>query len=270
MSLFPDSLEGYASNAPVLVTVALLVILGGIGFLVLIEILEKLRNRGRKFSVHARVVLVMTALLVVIGTLGIWAFEANNTFAGHSAGYGLLNSFFQSAMTRTAGFNSIAISACDNLTAFFMTALMFIGASPGGTGGGIKTTTFVLVLLFILIVLRERDTVTLYRRRIPRELVRKSLAILILTLFALTATTALLELTWRYRFIDSLFEAASAISTVGLSRGLTQGLTTPGKIVIILAMLIGRVGPLVFLLAILREPKDQGEFKYPEEKIFVG
>ncbi|MHB9155707.1 MAG: TrkH family potassium uptake protein [Endomicrobiales bacterium] len=270
LSPLRENLAGYAASWPMLLTVALLVITGGLGFLVLIEIWGLRRERAVKLSVHSRVVLVATLVLIITGLIGIWIVESGNTLHGQGPGYGFLNSFFQSVSTRTAGFNSIDIGSLHRVTAIFMALLMFIGASPGGTGGGIKTTTFVILLLFVRSVVRDKDSVTLYRRRISSEIAGKAVTIFILSLFLVIVMTMLLVGTERFLPVDLLFEAVSAFGTVGLSRGITAGLTDFGKIIIMLTMVIGRVGPLAFLLALLARPEEKAEIKYPEERILVG
>jgi trk system potassium uptake protein TrkH len=168
LSTFKDNLEGFAASPVVLLTIGGLIIMGGLGFPVLVEVWEILRKRIERVSLHSRIVLIATAVLLIGGMVGFWVIESNNTLQGRSIGYSALNSFFQSVTARTAGFDSIAIGLCNKATAILLIVLMFIGASPGGTGGGIKTTTFVIVVLFLGMMIHQRDSVNIRERQISK------------------------------------------------------------------------------------------------------
>jgi trk system potassium uptake protein TrkH len=270
ISVFSANVEGYSRSAFVLLTIAALIIVGGIGFTVLVELTEFGRKRIGRLSLHTRIVLIMTAVLIVSGLILFWLFEANNVLKDTGAGYSLLNSFFQSVTTRTAGFDSILPALYTRATSIIMIILMFIGASPGGTGGGIKTTTFFIVLLFASTMVKDRSDVVTGRRRISEDIVQKALAVFIWSIFFIVTVTTVMTLFEPGLFIDILFEVVSAFGTVGLSRGITPGLTIAGKLLIIATMIIGRVGILTFLMALLKNEKEQILVRYPEEKVMIG
>lgn len=269
LSLFPENLAGYSGSWPVLMTVTLLVVVGGIGFLVLVELGSKLVARDSRFSLHTKIVLCSTAALIVLGASAFWLLEKDGVLAGGNVGHGLANSVFQSVTARTAGFNTVAIDSCNKATALLLSGFMFIGASPGGTGGGIKTTTFILVLLFIVAGLRDRENIRVFRRQVPSELVRKSLLIFILSIFFIGFVTMILVEIENAQILDLFFETVSAFGTVGFSRGVTSSLSDAGRITIIFTMILGRIGPLAFLLALMKKAEET-YIKYPEEKILVG
>lgn len=270
ISLFSDNLEGFSNNPCVLLTIALLIIIGGIGFLVLVEVWQFLANRTAKLSLHSKIVLIMTSILIICGIAGFWFIEKHNVLQSKNAGYSLLNSFFMSVTARTAGFDSISVGLCTMTTAILLMVLMFIGASPGGTGGGIKTATFAIVFIFIYSTIREKGDINIFKRRISDDTIHKANVIFILSLTLIAIFTALMIISENGSMLNLLFEVTSAFGTVGLSRGITPGLTGIGKLLIILTMVIGRVGPLAFFLALVRKDTESLSIKYPEEKIVIG
>lgn len=269
-SLFSDNLCGYQNNALVLGTVALLIIVGGLGFLVLSEIRQRIQRIRTKFSLHFRIVTITTTILVIGGMVIFYLLEFNNTLSGHNFGFSLLNSFFQAVTPRTAGFNSLPINLMHPATWLLLIVLMFIGASPGGTGGGIKTSTFAITMLYLNNYIRQKKDCIVSGRKIPDETITKALIIFILSLLSIAiATTLLIAAEKHFSFLQLLFEVTSAFGTVGLSTGITPNLSELSRIIIILTMLIGRIGPLTFFLALL-SAKNQQEKKYPEEKVLIG
>ena len=268
------SLTAFSGDLLVLLTVAMLIILGGLGFAV---ILETLRNRQgfRGLSLHTRIVLVTTLSLVLIGTVFYWLAERTNpeTLAGCDEGEKVLNAFFQSVTMRTAGFNSFDLSRIRDGSKLFSSVLMMIGASPASTGGGIKTTTFAVLVLLMLSVVRGENEVNVARRRLSGDITRRALAVSVL--FLTTLVTGTLAITFiengRFPLEDILFEASSAMGTVGVSAIGTPALHPASRAVLLPMMFLGRVGPLTLAFAVAkRQGKIKTLSKYPEERIMIG
>ena len=268
------SLTAFSGDLLVLLTVAMLIILGGLGFAV---ILETLRNRQgfRGLSLHTRIVLVTTLSLVLIGTVFYWLAERTNpeTLAGCDEGEKVLNAFFQSVTMRTAGFNSFDLSRLRDGSKLFSSVLMMIGASPASTGGGIKTTTFAVLVLLMLSVVRGENEVNIARRRLSGDITRRALAVSVL--FLTTLVTGTLAITFiengRFPLEDILFEASSAMGTVGVSAIGTPALHPASRAVLLPMMFLGRVGPLTLAFAVAkRQGKIKSLSKYPEERIMIG
>ncbi|MBW4837907.1 MAG: Trk family potassium uptake protein, partial [Paenibacillaceae bacterium] len=269
--LFGDyqSLTKYVADPIVNFVAMFLIVSGGLGFIVLSDLVE-FRKR-RKLSLHSKVVLSMTSALIVIGALVIFIFEFTNSRTLSPLGWGgkIWGSFFQSVTPRTAGANTLDIGALRQATQFFMIILMFIGASPSSTGGGIKTTTFTMLVGAVGSMIRGRTDLVLFRYRMAEERVFKALTITLLALFLVVAVAMVLSTTEDASFLSILFETTSAFGTVGLSMGLTDDLTAFGKIVISLTMFAGRLGPLTLAYAI--GPKKGKElYRHPEGKIIIG
>ncbi len=277
-SLFADNIVGYALNPWVNLAITGLVILGGIGYQVIMELFLWARqqiqgNRQRTtFSLNFKIVTSTTLALLAVGTLAFFFIEFNNpaTLGDYAPHHKLLIAWFQSVIARTAGFNSIDIGAMGEASLFIMIALMFVGASPGSTGGGIKTTTLRILLACTRMVLQGKEEVMSYRRQIPPSRVVKAIAVVMGSgLLVLSATTLVSISNPTISFIDVLFESVSAFATVGVSTGITADLSDLGKYVIILTMYLGRVGILLFMAAILGDPKPTA-IQYPEEDLLVG
>ena len=268
------SLTAFSGDPLVLLTVASLIILGGLGFSV---ILETARNRQgfRNLSLHTRIVLMTTLVLLLAGTVFYWIVERTNaeTLAGCSEGEKILNAFFQSVTMRTAGFNSFDLSALRDGTKLFSSLLMMIGASPASTGGGIKTTTIAALTLLMLSVVRGESEVNVARRRLSDDISRRALAVAVLFLTTLLTGTLIISLIENGRFPleDILFEASSAMGTVGVSAIGTPNLSSASRAILLPMMFLGRVGPLTLAVAVA---KRQGGLrtasKYPEERIMIG
>jgi len=263
-SVNSDSLQG-AGPAVRLVIIALLIV-GGLGFVTLIEIGRNLRlrkNGARRFSLHARMVFTSSLVLLGIGTLAYAALED----------WDIGNAFFMSASTRTAGFDTVPVGGLRATTLLILMPLMFIGASPGSTGGGIKTTTAAVVWLAARRMLVGGTEVRLHARRISDVVVRRAFAVLFFSIGVVLVTIFLLHLLEGDRpekLLAYSFEAVSACATVGLSMGITAELTTASKFVLCAAMFIGRVGSLsIFILLVLRE-SPVSRVRYPEERVLVG
>ena len=268
--LFGTSLVGYSSNSVVILVISALIIIGGLGFTVLLEIYE---FKGmKKLSLHSKLVLITTAILVFGGAILMLIFEYNNvdTIANMNIKDKLLNSFFASVTPRTAGFNSISTDGMTTAGKFLTIILMFIGGSPGSTAGGLKTATFGLIILTVISVIKGREDTEAFGKRFAKELVYKAFALLIIAVGLIIVVTMLLSVTEKgIEFIDLLYEATSAFATVGLTTGVTQKLSTVGRIIIMIMMYFGRVGPLTVALA-LTNRKKKVDYKYPEGKILIG
>lgn len=265
-----SSVTAYSSNVVVLLTISSLIIIGGLGFTVWLELYN---YRGlKKLSVHSKIVILITVVLLIGGTILMYLFEMNNPETIGHMGFGdkLLNSYFASASPRTAGFNSVSTDGMTNSGKFLTIILMFIGGSPGSTAGGLKTATFGIVILTVISVIRGREDTQVFGRRFSKELVYKSFALLIIGMALVIGVSMLLSITDpNESFINILYEATSAFGTVGLTTGVTQRLSTAGKIIIMITMYCGRVGPMTVALAFLRNKKKQTH-KYPEGKILIG
>ncbi|MGB3136438.1 MAG: TrkH family potassium uptake protein [Nodosilinea sp.] len=277
-SLFEDSLVGYALNPWVNAVITILVIIGGIGYQVIMELTTWIRNRLRGdrcrglFSLNFKVVTSTTAVLLAAGTLAFFVIEYQNpdTLGPELTHHKLLIAWFQSVIARTAGFNTIDIGAMSNASLFIMIALMFIGASPGSTGGGIKTTTIRILIACTRMALQGKEQVLCFRRQIPTSRVLKAIAVVVGSGFVVIVTTAIVAVSNpTLSFIEILFESVSAFATVGLSTGITADLSDLGKYTIIFTMYLGRVGVLLFMGALLGDPKPS-VVQYPEEELLIG
>ncbi|NLV76989.1 MAG: Trk family potassium uptake protein [Tissierellia bacterium] len=264
-----NSMMSFVGDFTVNLTICFLIIVGGLGFSVLIDISNK-KNFNR-LSLHSKLVLSITIALIAIGMLIIFIVERNNpdSLGGLSKGEKLLASFFQAVIPRTAGFNSVDISKIYDTTAFIMIILMFIGGSPGSTAGGIKTTTFGATLLTTLAVIKGDKDVVVFKRRINQQIINRSLAIVSIGLILILIVSVVLTITEESSFLDILFETTSAFGTVGLTRGITPNLSNIGKLVITLTMYAGRVGPLTMAFAFAQRQK-QSLYRHSEENIIVG
>ncbi|RCW41931.1 TrkH family potassium uptake protein [Paenibacillus prosopidis] len=263
------SLTLYVSDPIVNVTAMLLIITGGLGFIVMADLMEYRKNR--KLSLHSKVVLSMTGTLIAVGTIVIFIFEFSNTKTLGSLDWGgkIMSSFFQSITPRTAGVNTLDYTALRQATVFFTIILMFIGASPGSTGGGIKTTTFTTLIGAVIAMIRGRDDIVLFRYRLGKDRIFKALTITLISLALVIVVTMVLSTTEDQAFIKLLFEATSAFGTVGLSVGVTPELSYVGKIIIAFTMFAGRLGPLTLAYAL--GPRTEKElYRHPEGKITIG
>lgn len=277
-SVFPDNIMGYHGSFLVNLGITGLIIFGGIGYEAIIElylwIRHKFRGKSRpfSFSLNFSVVTVTTAWLLVAGTIAFLVVEWMNpdTFAPMSWSDKVLAAWFQSVTTRTAGFNSIDIGKMTTAGLFITMGLMFIGASPSGTGGGIKTTTLGIVAGCTRSVLYGQHQVTLFHREIAHNIVFKAIAVLFGSATVITISTAIISVNNpEVDLIAVMFEVISAFATVGLSTGITAGLSSVGKLTLIATMYCGRVGVLLLMSAILGEIPPS-RVRYPEENLLVG
>lgn len=268
LSIFSDSLAGYVDDVVVNVTVPLLFIVGGLGYSVLADLA---RARGwRGLTLHAKLMLSGTAVLIAVGVIGIGVLEWNNvaTLGGLQNEPRVMAIWFQAVTPRTAGFNTIDIAGLDDATALLVICLMVVGGGPTSTAGGIKVTTLVVMGLATLAFFRRQSAVSAFGRSIPMAEAMKVMAIVTLSLMLIVLTTFVLALTTEAPFLDLAFEAASAFGTVGLSRGATGELDDVGRGMIIATMFVGRLGPLAlgFFLATRTAPL----VRYPASRVQFG
>jgi trk system potassium uptake protein TrkH len=270
--LWSDSLSGYVGDPLVNIVITVLFIVGGLGFTV---ILDLWKNRSwRKLSLHSKIVIIASTLLCAAGFVVIVVIEWGNpdTFELLTWSEKLWAGYFQGVVTRTAGFNTIDIASMMTASQFFMIFLMFIGASSGSTGGGIKTTTFVVLVLALISIVKGKQDTHILQRRIPPALIMRAFAVLVISVSVVIIVTFLLTLSehsLQKDFMEVLFEVTSAFGTVGLSMGLTAELSPLGKLLIIITMFIGRLGPLTLVFA-LSQKQNQVKYRYPEEKVIIG
>ncbi|GFZ30532.1 potassium uptake protein, TrkH family [Clostridium zeae] len=264
------SLTIYYNNSVIILTTAALIIIGGLGFTVWMEIYN---FKGiKKLSFHSKMVILITTVLVFGGALLMFLFEFNNpgTMRSMNLKDKLVNSFFASVTPRTAGFKSIYTANMTPAGKLLTIILMFIGGSSGSTAGGIKTTTFGILIFTLISTIKGREDTEVFKKRVSKETVYKSFAIFSIALALVLSVTMVLSITEVSAPFESLlYEATSAFGTVGLTLGLTPKLSLIGKMLIILTMYLGRVGPLTVAVAITKVKKKQN-YKYPEDKILVG
>jgi trk system potassium uptake protein TrkH len=263
------SLSGYDDNPLVLLTTAALIILGGISFLVLFDI-AKVRKWYR-LSLDSKIVLSATLILLAFGTLLVLITESGDpaTLGKMSFPQQVLNAFFQSVTARTAGFSTINMAVMADYALFFTMLLMFVGGASGSTAGGIKVNTFGMLIATIWSSLRGRDQAGAFGRRFSIQQIHRALTVIIVSLGLIALIVFLLTITEEYRFLNLVFETFSAFGTVGLSTGITPGLSLAGKIIITFTMFIGRLGPLTLALGLVQRQKTTA-YSYPEELIRIG
>jgi trk system potassium uptake protein len=276
--LLKDNFMSYQSSVIINLVIPLLIIFGGIGYQVILELYIRLREISERrkwltqFSLNFRVVTSTTIFLITLGTIAFFLTEIHNpdTLKNIPLPEQIMAAWFQSVTTRTAGFNSIDIGKMTTTGLFITIALMFIGASPSGTGGGIKTTTIRILTQCTQSVLLGKEEIDFYGRKVPMTVILKAIGVLIGSGVTVIISTILVSLTDpEYEFIQILFEVVSAFGTVGLSMGITASLSTAGKLIIITTMYIGRVGILLLMAAILGDPRPN-KVRYPEENLLVG
>ena len=260
------NLSPYVTDIIINLSITSLIILGGIGFFVLSDVFF-----ARKFSLHSKIVLSATAFLIISATLAFLFLEYSNpnTIGGLGFGNKVMASYFQAVTPRTAGFNTINEAVLTPASLIITMFLMFIGASPGGTGGGVKTSTFAVIAATIRATLRGLKDTVIYRRRIPHEIVRRAFTITTLACMVVITAILFLEHFTQFNLMESGFEVFSAFGTVGLSMGITPKLSGIGKMIIIVVMFIGRVGPLTMALSLLLQHKEP-RIEYPKENISIG
>jgi trk system potassium uptake protein TrkH len=279
-SFFSSSFMEYRGSAILNLTIMALIVVGGLGFPVMYQLVERLRHpdlyRHRPLSLHVRMVLWTTVMLIASGGLLVFLLERRYALQALPWHEKLFTALFQSITARTAGFNTLDIPQLGGATLFILIMLMFVGASPGSCGGGIKTTSLAVMGAILRNKIRGKTSVSIFHRTLPEETVSRALSIFILAVVTITAGLIVLLMTQmgaeyssREYFLPYLFEAVSAFGTVGLSMGVTSTLSSVGKIVIILLMLLGRVGLLTVAYVVTRRERTT-LFKYAEEKVMIG
>ncbi|MFW5871778.1 MAG: TrkH family potassium uptake protein [bacterium] len=272
-SLFNNSLESFSTNSLIHGTVAFLIILGGLGFIVLRELKWAMINRKgpSHFSLHAKIVLLFTIILLVAGTLIIFLGEYLNGLDNYTLWGKLQVAFFQSATLRTAGFNTIPLTNFHTHTIYLMSLFMFVGACPGSTAGGIKVSTFAILIQSIRATLKGSNKVEFFDRAIPNYMVVRATALTIISIMAVSFFVFLMmKIEPEQNYLPIFFEVVSAFGTVGLSLGLTSYLSAAGKLVIVFIMFMGRVGPMTMVLAIGQRQPLGAKLDYPEGRIIIG
>jgi len=271
-----QSITGFSRDPIVVLTMAVLTVIGGLGFFVLLDIYQN-KVKFAKFSLHTKLVLIITAVLLGLGLLLTISFEWDNpeTLGTMNFFEKLLNSFFQSVTLRTAGFSTLNQSALTDSSKLFGIIFMFIGASPASTGGGVKTTTIGVLFLMVFSIVRANDSVVVFGKQIPVNVFKRALAVVLISMSIMIGCAIALSLSERnsgMKMIDLMFESTSAFGTVGLSTVNTQTLTRFSQILLIPVMFLGRVGPLTlaFALANRLEHNAKNRLHYPEDKPMIG
>ena len=276
-TLFSNSLASYQLDPMFNGVAMILIITGGVGFLVYDNVIGVMRKRHLRLSVHTKMVLSVTAVVIVFGTLVVLLFENANprTLGGLSWPEKILVAGFQTVSGRTAGFGTIETSWLTDSTLYFVVFLMFIGGSPGSTGGGIKTTTFGTIVMALWATMRGHQDVMVFHRRIPSDIVAKAFYLAGLAIMLISVSTLILSFVEQQEFLATLFEVISAAATVGMSTGdgashsLSAAFSDGGKLLIALLMLIGRIGPLAISIAVVGGIQH-ARFRYAEEKLIIG
>ena len=264
-----NSFVPYANDIVINLTLSALIILGGLGFSVYVDISKN--RKFERFQLHTKLVIWISTILILVGMIIFLVIEWNNpsTIGNLSFSQKMLPAFFQSVVTRTAGFNSLDISLIKDTSAFLFIIFMFIGGSPGSTAGGIKTTTFGAIALTTISIIKGDKDVVAFKKRIPDNVINRSLAIVSVAMALIIMVSFVLTITEDVAFLEVLFETTSAFATVGLSRGITGDLTDIGKIIITLTMYMGRVGPLTMAFAFAQRSKHT-KLRYAEGNVMVG
>jgi len=274
----PENLEGFAHVPGIAVTIGTLIVLGGIGFMVLTALGAHMMHRMKtgtrmRMTVQVKLVLWITGILIVGGMVVFMALEWNGSLEGMSLSQKLANSYLESVTPRTAGFNTVPTAALAPSLLWFFVILMFIGASPGGTGGGVKTSTVGVLFMTAVSLVKRKPATEIWKRRIPSHDIKRTAAVFLTAAAAFVVSAGLLLLSEQgsdsgFGPFDYIFESMSAFGTVGLSTGPTAYLTWMGKVIIILTMFVGRIGPAALAAATGR--RDLMHYRYPETRITIG
>lgn len=275
-----DSLRSYVTNPVMNFTTMALIILGGLGFIVWKDLWQSLKKILKdkipvkrvikQLRFQTKIVLSVSFFLIMFGTILIFLFEYNNpaTMKDLSLPGKIMASLFQSVTTRTAGFETVAQGALTDASALVSMFMMIIGGSPAGTAGGVKTVTFAILVFCVVSVAKQEESISLFKRRVPNGLVSKALAIIVINLIVLMTSVLLLLVFDHGSFIESCYECVSALATVGLTKGLTPNLTIAGKVIIIITMYLGRVGPISMAIGFSQKNKKK-KVVYPEQDLIL-
>ncbi len=263
-----QSLTNYNNDPLIILVIAILFVIGGLGFVVWRDIVKV--RKFKEFMLHTKIVLIFSGVLILFGTIMFLLFEYTNTMEGMPFMQKVLNAFFHSVTPRTAGFNTLPLNEMTSQSQLLTIILMFIGAAPGSTGGGIKITTFAILLFTVITYIRGINDVNIMKRKVNETIVKKALSIVFMAFSLILLTTFVLLFVNAGTFSECLFEATSAFGTVGLSTGITTSLPFIGKLMIIITMFFGRVGPLAIALTLTQTRSNKQLYTYPEGKISVG
>ena len=281
-TLFPDSLASFSSQWYLNIVIAILVLFGGIGFLVSADVgasvLAFFRKRRRKLLLHSKIILVFTGIIIVVSSIAIFILEIENSRMDPELNIRIFESLFIAIASRTAGFSQVDMNSLTNMSLIIICLIMFIGASPGSTAGGIKITTFAILCGMLRSQLTNRSSVEIMYRRVPSKIVSKAMTVVFIYCILAVTALVLLQFTELYGvvaqdtrgvFIKHLFEVISALSTVGLSTGVTESLSNPGLCIIMGCMFIGRLGAIVIIASVIGTRRSL-DYKYPPANILVG
>lgn len=267
-----NSLIDFNNSPFLLFIISILIVLGGLGFPVMINI-SSYYTKGERLSLHTKLVLIITAILIVVPFFLFLGLEFNNeaSIANMNFVDKISNSLFQIISPRTAGYNSLSLANLKEASLMLIIILMFIGASPVSTGGGIKTITFAVLILSLKAFIKNKTEINMFGKRISRVFILKSLAIFIIASFSvIIGSFIILSFEPHFNILESVFEVTSALATVGLSIGGTAKLSVLGRFLIILYMFIGRVGLITFVISLLAKKEAKEGIRYPEEKLIIG
>ena len=272
ITLFPNGMADFVYNPIMLITTSLLAFLGGLGFLVIYEIIRYFfyRKYPRKLNLHSRVVLWTSFFIAIISFILFWILEHNNTLSTMSLPYQWLNAFFNSMCMRSTGYLSVNFNNLQLATIFLIMCVSFIGSSPGSTGSGIRTTTFAIFLATARAIITGRTFVHIQNRKIKTIQVFRATTIISIALAWIALVTFLLLITEKnFSFLAIFFETVASFTDLGITSGITPLLTTIGKMFIMTTMIIGRIGSLTMILAFAKSP-DEKDFSYPEERVMLS
>ena len=270
-SLFENSLENFSNNPTILYTIIVLVVLGGLGFFVLVDIIDKFRGKNIKLTFHSKVILYMTLGFIVFGFVAFFVGQIGLYIKQGSLSWIITNSIFQAISSRTAGFNTLPLDSMNSFTTIFLVMLMFVGGGPGSTAGGIKITTLALVFVFIRTVIKGQNSYVLAKKNIDSDLVKKALLVFILmTVLVCLFISLMLLVEQNLDTVKVIFESVSGFCTVGLSFGITSELSAVGKVLLVLAMFVGRIGAITILIYLMNIKPVVNNIRYSDGKILIG
>ena len=272
-SLFSDNLESFKGSIIINTVIPILIIVGGLGFSTIINVYKYLRKKDKRITTTSKITLKVTLGFVVFGAFFIFIFEHANikTIGNYTFIEKIGAAFFQSVTTRTAGFNTMSLAGMKEITALLFIFFMFIGASPGSTGGGVKTTTFGLIVLGVITIIKNEEYIEYNGRKISWTNFNRAISIVFISVcYIVIILFLLILLEPDINVMNLLFELVSAFGTVGVTRNLTPYLGNISKILVIITMFVGRVGPLTIVSALSLKKIKSGKYKYPEENILIG
>lgn len=272
-SLFSDNLESFKGSIIINTVIPILIIVGGLGFSTIINVYKYLRKKDKRITITSKITLKVTLGFIILGAFFIFIFEHANmkTIGNYTFIEKIGAVFFQSVTTRTAGFNTMSLAGMKEITALLFIFFMFIGASPGSTGGGVKTTTFGLIVLGVITIIKNEEYIEYNGRKISWTNFNRAISIVFISVwYIITILFLLILLEPDINVMNLLFELVSAFGTVGVTRNLTPYLGNMSKILLIVTMFIGRVGPLTIVSALSLKKIKSGKYKYPEENILIG